>query len=85
MEKMKKSTSKIKSKIANRMGKKFLDDLLRDNKLIIKEIKGLENLQNIDTGAVLTCNHFNPFDSFAIEKAFIESGENKNRKLFKVH
>ena len=80
----KKSTSKIKSKIANRMGKKFLDDLLRDNKLIIKEIKGLENLQNIDTGAVLTCNHFNPFDSFAIEKAFIESGENKNRKLFKV-
>ena len=80
----KKSTSKIKSKIANRMGKRFLDDLLKDNKLIIKEIKGLENLQNIDTGAVLTCNHFNPFDSFAIEKAFIESGENKNRKLFKV-
>lgn len=80
----KKSTSKIKSKIANRMGKMFLDDLLRDNKLIIKEIKGLENLQNIETGAVLTCNHFNPFDSFAIEKTFIESGENKNRKLFKV-
>ena len=80
----KKSTSKIKSKIANRMGKKFLDDLLKENKLIIKEIKGLENLQNVDTGAILTCNHFNPFDSFAIEKAFIESGENKNRKLFKV-
>ena len=80
----KKSTSKIKSKIANRMGKKFLDDLLKENKLIIKEIKGLENLKNVDTGAILTCNHFNPFDSFAIEKAFIESGENKNRKLFKV-
>ena len=80
----KKSTSKIKSKIANRMGKKFLDDLLKENKLIIKEIKGLENLQNVETGAILTCNHFNPFDSFAIEKAFIESGENKNRKLFKV-
>ena len=80
----KKSTSKIKSKIANHMGKRFLDDLLKDNKLIIKEIKGLENLQNVGTGAILTCNHFNPFDSFAIEKAFIESGENKNRKLFKV-
>ena len=80
----KKSTSKIKSKIANRVGKKFLDDLLKDNKLIIKEIRGLEHLKNIDTGAVLTCNHFNPFDSFAIEKAFIESGENKKRKLFKV-
>ena len=80
----KKSTSKIKSKIANHMGKRFLDDLLKDNKLIIKEIKGLENLQNLDTGAILTCNHFNAFDSFAIEKAFIESGENKNRKLYKV-
>ena len=80
----KKSTSKIKSKIANHMGKRFLDDLLKDNKLIIKEIKGLENLQNVDTGAILTCNHFNPFDSFAIEKAFIESGESKNRKLYKV-
>ena len=80
----KKSTSKIKSKIANHMGKKFLDDLLKDNKLIIKEIRGLKNLQNIETGAVLTCNHFNPFDSFAIEKAFIESGEHKVRKLYKV-
>ena len=80
----KKSTSKIKSKIANHMGKKFLDDLLKDNKLIIKEIKGLENLQNVDTGAILTCNHFNPFDSFAIEKAFMESGQDKVRKMYKV-
>ena len=71
----KKSTSKIKNRIANYMGKKFLDDLLKDNKLIIKEIKGLENLQDVDTGAILTCNHFNPFDSFAIEKAFRVSGK----------
>ena len=80
----KKSSSKIKSKIANHMGKKFLDDLLKENKLIIKEIKGLENLKNVDTGAIITCNHFNPFDSFAIEKAFMESGQNKVRKMYKV-
>ena len=80
----KKSTSKIKNKIANYMGKKFLDDLLKENKLIIKEIKGLENLQDVDTGAILTCNHFNPFDSFAIEKAFRVSGKNKEKKLYKV-
>ena len=80
----KKSSSKIKSKIANYMGKRFLDDLLKENKLIIKEIKGLENLQDVDTGAIITCNHFNPFDSFAIEKVFRVSGKNKEKKLYKV-
>ena len=80
----KKSSNKIKNKIANSVGKFFLDDLLKDKKLIIKQINGLENLKNIDSGAVLTCNHFNPFDSFAIEKAFMESGQNKKKKLYKV-
>ena len=80
----KKSSSKIKNKIANRVGKKFLDDLLKDNKLIIKEIKGIENLQKVKSGAILTCNHFNPFDSFAIEKTFRVAGQDKEKKLYKV-
>lgn len=80
----KKSSNKIKNKIANSVGKFFLDDLLKDKKLIIKQINGLENLKELDSGAVLTCNHFNPFDSFAIEKAFMESGQNKKKKLYKV-
>ena len=66
------------------MGKKFLDEILKENKLIIKEVKGMENLQNVKTGAVITCNHFNPFDSFAIEKVFRDSGQDKERKLYKV-
>ena len=66
------------------MGERFLDEILRTNRLIIKEIKGLENLKNVETGAVITCNHFNPFDFFAIEKAFRESGQIKNKKLYKV-
>lgn len=77
-------TSKIKSRMANRMAKKFLNDLLRDNKLIIKEVKGLENMQNIQTGAIITCNHFSPYDSFTIEKVFRMAGQDKYRKLFKV-
>ena len=66
------------------MGKRFLDDLLKDNKLIIKEIKGLEYLKNVKSGAIITCNHFNPFDSFAIEKTFREAGQDKEKKLYKV-
>lgn len=80
----KKSSSKIKGAIANHMGKRFLRDLLREDKLIIKEIKGIENLKKVETGAILTCNHFNPFDSFAIEKTFREAGKNKTKKLYKV-
>lgn len=80
----KKSYSKIKNKVANKMGEKFLNDILKENKLIIKSINGIENLQGIESGAMLTCNHFNPFDSFAIEKVFRLSGQSKTKKLYKV-
>lgn len=80
----KKSSNKIKTRLANRIGEYFLDSLLKNKKLIIKEIHGIENLQNIPTGAMLTCNHFNPFDSFAIEEVFRRSGQFKNKKLYKV-
>ena len=74
-------TSKIKRIFANKVGEKFLDDLLKNNKLIIKEIKGMENLSNLKTGAILTCNHFNPFDCFTIEKTFRLSGQAKTKRL----
>ncbi len=80
----KKWKSKLKAKFANKLGEKFLDRLLENNKLIIKEIKGMEILQNVQTGAMITCNHFNPFDSFSIEEVFRISGQSKNKKLYKV-
>ena len=33
---------------------------------------------------MITCNHFNPYDSFAIERVFRESGMAKKKKLYKV-
>lgn len=80
----KKRYSKIKNKVANKMGERFLKEILRENKLIIKDIKGIENFQNVETGAMITCNHFNPFDSFSIEKVFRLSGQSKSKKLYKV-
>jgi len=61
-----------------------LDKILEENKLIIKEINGIEILQKVQTGAMITCNHFNPFDSFSIEEVFRTSGQTKNKKLYKV-
>lgn len=79
-----KSTSKFKNILANKVGERFLNDLLKENKLIIKDIRGMENLQGVDTGAIITCNHFNPFDSFSIEQVFRLSGKSKEKKLYKV-
>ena len=80
----KKESSKFKTRIANRIGKRFLEELLRSNKLIIKEIHGMENLNGIDTGVIITCNHFNPYDSFAVERVFELSRHADDKKLYKV-
>ena len=79
-----KSKSKIKTKVANKIGKKFLEEILRRNKLIIKEVKGLENITKVKTGAMITCNHFNPFDAFTVEKVFRMTEYAKTKKLYKV-
>lgn len=79
-----KMTSKIKRVFANEVGERFLDNLLKNNKLIIKEIKGMENLSKVSTGAIVTCNHFNPFDCFTVEKVFRLSGKIEEKRLYKV-
>ena len=80
----KKTSSKLKRVFANEMGEKFLDNLLKNNKLIRKQINGMENLSKISTGAIVTCNHFNPFDCFTIEKVFRLSGKIEEKRLYKV-
>lgn len=79
-----KSSSKLKAKLANKMGEKFLDEILKNNKLIIKQINGIENMQKVKSGAMITCNHFNPFDAFTVEKVFRVSGQCEERKIYKV-
>ena len=69
-------------KLAYKVGERFLNELIRSKKLIIKQVNGIENLRNVDTGAIITCNHFNPFDSFAVEKTFRTSGHEKSKKLY---
>lgn len=80
----KKTTSKLKSLLANKVGERFLNNLIKKDKLIIKKINGLDNLEKVESGALITCNHFNPFDCFAVEAAFRMSEQSKNKKLFKV-
>ncbi len=47
----------------------FKLELLKKN-LIIDGIYGVENLTRVASGAVITCNHFNPYDSFVMQYVF---------------
>ena len=79
----KKISSKVKASIANKVASKFFKNILKDKKAIIKDIKGIENFDLLkDTGYIITCNHFNPFDTFTVEYAFRKY--NKKKKLYKV-
>ena len=79
----KKVKSKIKTKLTYTVARKFMNNLIDNKQLIIKEIKGLEHFQNLNIGAVITCNHFNAFDSFAMQIAYESSGH-KRRKFYRV-
>ncbi len=66
----KKLSNKIATFFVNIGAKRFIKKLVKNGQMIIKDIKGIENYEAIkDTGAILTCNHFNPFDNFAIHYA----------------
>ena len=81
----KKYLSKVKTAVAYTVGKQFFDAMLRNNKLIIKKINGIENWNELKTGAIVTCNHFNPLDCFTVEKVFRDTVHYQNKKyLYKV-
>ena len=78
-----KLSSKIKTRLAYKMARTFLNDIVNHKKMIIKEIKGLENFANLESGAIVTCNHFNAFDSFAIQMVY-EAAHQRRRKFYRV-
>ena len=78
-----KGTSKIKAKVANALALNFFKKLLKNEKVIIKDVNGIENIKKLDPnkGAIITCNHFNPFDVFTVE--LVLKGVSKQR-VYKV-
>ncbi|MBR4256602.1 MAG: 1-acyl-sn-glycerol-3-phosphate acyltransferase, partial [Clostridia bacterium] len=75
--------SAAKTKLAFTAARRFVNELIADKKLIVKEIKGIENFSSLQTGAIVTCNHFNAYDSFAIQMAY-EASNQKKRKFYRV-
>ena len=83
VEYIKKSlSSKIKAKIALKMALKFFYKAKKERQIIISDIKGIENYKNLDSGAIITCNHFNAMDSFAMHWTYMQSKQKK--KLYRI-
>lgn len=65
----KKLSSKIATFYYDFLAKVFFEKQIKNHKLIIDKIIGIENFASIKGGAILTCNHFNAFDCYAIKKS----------------
>jgi 1-acyl-sn-glycerol-3-phosphate acyltransferase len=59
-------TSKISRWIANCVADRFFLKLIKKEALIIDGVTGEENLSALQNGAVITCNHFHPFDNYVV-------------------
>ena len=78
----KKLSTRISTKLANVVARHHFDRLIKEKKLIIKQVVGLENYKSVNGGAILTCNHFNPYDNYAVYKSI--QRELGSRDLYKV-
>lgn len=80
-----KLSSKIMHCIINRMAWNFIHRIIRDKQMIIKGIEGYDNYLAVENeGVIITCNHFNAFDNFAVHHALEESLNRRHRDLYKV-
>ncbi len=78
-----KLTSRLQSRFAYSMARRYLNNIIETKQMIVKDIIGIEHFANLTSGAVITCNHFNAFDSFAIQMAYEASGH-KKRKFYRI-
>lgn len=80
----KKLSTRLAAAIASRAGERHFEGMLRRGEVLLKEIRGRENLEKIkNTGTLVTCNHFNAFDNYAVNKAIAPALKSKY-KLYKI-
>jgi len=65
--------AELKNKLAFGAARIYFKKALKRGELILNKTVGIENLSAVESGAIITCNHFNPFDSFVMQYVFDES------------
>lgn len=78
-----KLSNKILTAVANKVAVQYFEKLISKHELIIDDVTGIENFSAVkDGGAIITCNHFNAYDSYALQKAL--SKPLGKKRLYKV-
>ena len=75
---------RLNTKLANQIAKNYIEKLIKKKKLIIKEVIGFEKINKINSGFILTCNHFNPYDNFALHEILVPYLSKTKRRFYKV-
>ena len=70
-----------KRRIAFAAAYRFFEKLERNRDIVVNRAEGLEHLAGVK-GAVITCNHLHPMDSFIMQRVFDDSGHPK--RLYRV-
>lgn len=62
--------SRIAARIANRSAVRYFEGCLKRGDFMLDGVTGQEHFSALrDRGALLVCNHFNPFDNYAVYRA----------------
>lgn len=64
----KKLSTKINNRLCNLAVERFIKKMEKAHQAIISDIVGAEKLSCITSGAIITSNHFHPFDSYPISR-----------------
>ena len=76
--------TKILSYFYNKNSYKFFKKKEKNKEIIIDKYIGVENLEALKTGAIITQNHFSPYDSIPIHFLIHDKKPNNKKWLFKV-
>jgi len=74
--------SKFNAWLATKYSNYFFGKKIKKKEVIIDDIIGIENLKSLKTGAVLTQNHFSPFDGIPIHT--VMNHHFKKKKLYTI-
>ena len=74
--------SKIKTMWASYYANIYFKHLIKKGHIVIDGYEGIENLKSVKSGAIITANHFSPFDSIPLHLAVKKYARTK--KFYKI-
>jgi len=75
--------TKVMARFANKKAVNFYEGLIKEGKLVIEGVNGIDNYASVKGGAIITCNHFSAFDNYVVYRAIRDKFE-KGQRLYKV-